>query len=316
MSRTAISAALLLFLPLTVLPAACRERGNARDVLRSDESARGLDLALQGDTAAATFQDTALSTPPTVEPAPEPPPRRAAAPRRPRPYTPPREYAPPPRPYTPPREYTPPPRPRPRAQPRVRYEPTEPAPRPARAAAPARVAGASSATLATGAQFAVTLNETLGTDRDQPGDGFTATVEQSVLGDDGEVIIPAGATVHGRVTQVSKSDHVGEAAVISLAFESVSFGGRSYPLQATVVDAHPQRVTRNSVRRTAERAAAGAAAGAILSKIFGRSGAKGAILGAATGTAIAMGTADVDAVLQQGSRVVIRTDAPVTVARR
>ncbi len=306
MSRTAFSAALLLFLPLTVLPAACGDRGQDRDALRADDSARGLDLALQGDTATATFKDTALSANPTVEPAPEPPPQAAPAP------------APRPRPYARPRVYTPPPRPRevqPRERPQPTYAPAPVAEAPAPGPGP-RDMGPSSATLGTGAQFAVSLNQQLGTDRNQPGDGFSATVEQAVVDGSGNVIIPAGATVHGRVTAVSKSNHVGEAAVISLAFESVSFGGHSYPLQATVVEAHPQRVTRNSVQRTAGQAAAGAAAGAILGKIFGKSSVKGAVLGAAAGTAIAMGTADVDAVLQQGSRVVIRTDAPVTVATR
>jgi len=300
MSRTAISAALLLFLPLTVLPAACGDRSQDRDALRNDEGTRGLDLALQGDTAVATFKDTALAAPATAEPAPDAPPQpepRPAPVRRPRPYTPPRVYTPRPRPQAPPRAEAP--------LPVADVGP-----------APAREAGPSNATLGTGVQFAVTLNQQLGTDHNQPGDGFSATVEQAVMGENGQVVIPAGATVHGRVTAVSRSNHVGEAAVISLAFESVSIGGRSYPLQATVVDAHPQRVTRNSVGRTAERAAAGAAAGAILGKIFGKSSIKGAVLGAATGTAIAMGTADVDAVLQQGSRVVIRTDAPVTVATR
>ncbi len=305
MSRTAISAALLLFLPLTVLPAACGDRGQDRDALRADDGARGLDLALQGDTAAATFKDTALSATPTAEPAPEPPPQTA-----------PPAPAPRPRPYARPRVYTPPPRPR-EVEPRVRPEPSY-APAPvAEAPAPGpREVGPSNATLGTGAQFAVTLNQQLGTDTNQPGDGFTATVEQAVVDGSGNVIIPAGATVHGRVTAVSKSNHVGEAAVLSLAFESVSFGGHSYPMQATVVEAHPQRVTRNSVQRTAGQAAAGAAAGAILGKIFGKSSIKGAVLGAAAGTAIAMGTADVDAVLREGSRVVIRTDAPVTVATR
>jgi len=304
MSRTTISAALLLLLPVTVLPAACGNRGQDRDALRSDEAARGLDLALQGDTATATFKDTALNATPTADPTPEPSPQAAPAPRRTQP-----------RPQE--REYTPPPRPRPQAQPRVRYEPTAPAPvAEAPAAAPAPAAGPSSATLGTGAQFAVTLNSTLATDQNQPGDAFSATVEQAVLGANGEVVIPAGATVHGRITALSRSNRVGETAVMNLAFESISFGGKSYPLQATVVEAHPQRVTHNSVQRTAGQAAAGAAAGAILGRILGSSSVKGAVLGAAAGTAIAMGTADVDAVLSQGSRVVIRTDAPVTVATR
>ena len=301
MARMPISATLLLVLPLALASAACGDRGNNREALRGDESSRDLNLALQGDTAAATFQDTALSSAPAPQPAPQP-----EAPPAPRPR---------PR-YDAPRVYTPPPSP----QPRVRNPAPAPAPAPAATAeAPAAsrdATGGSMGTLGTGSQFAITLNQALGTDRNAPGDAFTATVQQAVLGENGEVVIPAGATVHGRVTAVEKSDHVGEAAVIKLAFESISMGGRSYPLQATVVEANPQRVTRNTVGRTAGRAAAGAAAGVVLGKIFGKSSVKGAIIGAAAGTAIAMGTADVDAVLQQGSRVVIRTDAPVTVATR
>jgi hypothetical protein len=38
-------------------------------------------------------------------------------------------------------------------------------------------------------------------------------------------------------------------------------------------------------------------------------------VGAAAGTAIAMGTADVDAVLREGSPMVIRLNAPVFVER-
>ena len=214
-----------------------------------------------------------------------------------------------------PRVYAPPPR---RQTPRRVEQPSysEPAEAPAPAPGPARDVGGSMGTVPGGSTFAVTLNQTLSTDKNAAGDGFTATVEQAVRGENGEVLIPAGATVHGRVTAVSKSNHVGEAAMISLAFESVTVNGRTYPMQATVEEAHPQRVTTNSVGRTAEHAAAGAAAGAILSKILGKSGTKGAILGAAAGTAIAMGSADVNAVLQQGSRVVIRTTGPVSVASR
>ncbi len=304
MSRTAFSAALLLILPLAALPAACGDRGQNRDALRSDEQGRDLNLALQGDSAPATFKDTALSAEPRAERTPEPPPPEATPSPRPSPAP------------TRPRVYTPPPR---RQTPRrVEQQPTysAPAEAPAPAPGPAREPGGSMGTVPGGSTFGVTLNQTLSTETNSVGDGFTATVEDAVRGENGEVLIPAGATVHGRVTAVSKSNHIGEAAMISLAFESVTVNGRTYPMQATVEEAHPQRVTQNTVKRTAEHAAAGAAAGAILSKILGKSGTKGAILGAAAGTAIAMGSADVNAVLQQGSRVVIRTTGPVSVASR
>ena len=125
------------------------------------------------------------------------------------------------------------------------------------------------------------------------------------MGPDGSVLIPSGATVRGRVTAVDKSDNVGDMAVIKLAFETISFGGRSYPLQATVVEANPERRTRTTAKESAAKVAVGAAAGALLGQVLGKSTEstlKGAAVGAAAGTAIAMGTADVNAVLPSGSR--------------
>jgi hypothetical protein len=175
-----------------------------------------------------------------------------------------------------------------------------------------------SRSVATGTNIALTLNETLSTETNQVGDAFTATVQQAITDANGNVVIPAGATVRGRVTQVQKSGRVGETAVLNLAFESVSFGGNSYPLDASVVQANPQRKSRESTGEQVGKAAAGAAAGAILGRVLGKSTGstiKGAVIGAAAGTAIAMGTADVDAVLPAGSTMIIRVDAPVTVTR-
>lgn len=271
MARTYHWAALLLLLPLGVLPAACGgDDEDERAALEEEELERELDLALQGDSGPATFEDTAVG----VEPAATPGPRAAA--------------------------------PRPTA--RTRAPTAEPAPRPRTA----------TASVPAGTTFAVRLNQTLSTQTNQPGDGFSATLSDPIITADGTVLIPSGATVRGRVTAVDKSDRVGETAVIKLAFESISFGGRSYDLRATVVEANPERRTRTSKTESAAKVAAGAAAGAILGQVLGKdteSTLKGAAIGAAAGTAIAMGTADVDAVLPAGSRMVIRLDAPITVQR-
>ncbi len=292
MSRKIIPAALLILLPLAALPAACGKSQDEKSALKSDELDRDLNLALQKDSTPATFEDTALTgteaapppaaTPPRPEPRPQPPVRREPAPRR-----------------------TPTPAPQTRS--------TAPTPQPAPAPAPA------TASVGTGTSMAVLLDQTLSTQTNNPGDAFTAHLSQPVLAGDGSVLIPAGAVVHGRVTGVDKSNHVGQMAVMKIAFESISFDGHTYPLQATVTEANPQRHTRQSTAQQAGKVAVGAAAGAILGKVLGHSTGstvKGAVIGAAAGTAIAMGTADVDAVLPQGSRVVIRTDEPIEVARR
>ena len=279
-------AAWLLLLPLAVMPVACGSDGDERDALREDELERELDLALQGDTVPGTFQDSAVGVEPEPEPGPAPTPRRVEQPRAPQ------------------RTPTPTPQPAPR-----REEPTP---------APAPQPRAVTSTVAMGTTMSLTLNETLSTDRNQVGDAFTATLQSPLTDSDGTVLIPAGAQVRGRLTQVNKSGHVGETGVIALAFEAVSFGGRSYPMDATVIRANPERRNRTSTQEQAAKVAAGAAAGAVIGRILGkdtRSTLKGAVVGAAAGTAIAMGTADVDVVLPAGSEMQVRLDSPIEIRR-
>ncbi len=281
MSKLHLRFGALLALPLALSIAACGG-DNDRAALEQDELGRELDLALQGDSAAATFEDTAVAPP--VTPPPPPPPARQPPPR--------------------PRATTPPAPP--------------PAPPPALPPAPPPAPRTVMSTASVGTNVALRLEEELSTERNQIGDAFTATVTEPVYGTNGEIVIPAGARIRGRVTQVQKSGRAGETAVLGLGFETVTFGGESYPLDATVVQANPERVSRSSTGETAGKVAAGAAAGAILGRILGKD-TKGAIIGgavgAAAGTAIAMGTADVDAVLRAGSSMTIRLDSPVTVEK-
>jgi len=290
MSFRNLRAAWLLALPLALMPVACGggDEADERAALREDELDRALDLALQGDTAAGVFQDTTASVEPVPEPGPAPAPQRTPQPRAPQPR---------------------PPVTAPRPDPEPRRE--EPAPR---APQPRVVVS----TVAMGTTMSLRLDETLSTERNKVGDSFSATLASSITDGSGNVIVPAGATVRGRLTQVNKSGRVGETGVISLAFESVSFGGRSYPLDATVVQANPQRSNRTSTQEQVAKVAAGAAAGAILGRVIGkdtRSTIGGAVVGAAAGTAIAMGTADVDVVLPAGSAMTIRVDSPIEIRR-
>ena len=275
-------AALLLVLPLALAPVAC---GDDNRAAQEEELDRDLDLALQGDST-VVFEDTAAGMAPTEDPVP-------------------------PQPNPSPRPTTRRPDPNPRPSPTPSRVNNTPAPRPS---APRTVSNTASA----GTTFAITLNETLSTGTNTPGDGFTATLAEPILDADGDVVVPAGATVRGRVTGVNKSGNVGQTAVISLAFESISYGGKSYPLEATVIEANPERKTRQSAGTQAGKVAAGAAAGAVIGRVLGKSTSstlKGAVIGAAAGTAIAMGTADVDAVLRSGSTMRVRLDAPITVRR-
>ena len=276
MEHRKLTAIMLCAIPLALAPAACGDGEIDRSALEDEEIDRELDMALQGDTIPATFEDTAVGEAPQPEPD-----RQAEAPRR-----------------TTPSQTTTPPRreePRPTPQPRTVTR-----------------------SVPTGTTFAIRMNEELSTQNTQAGDAFTATLSDPIVDADGTVLVPAGATVRGRVTAVSASGRVGQTAAIKLAFEAVSFGGESYPLQASVQRADVQTKTRTSAGQTAGKVAAGAAAGAILGQVLGKnteSTLKGAAIGAAAGTAIAMGTQDVDAVLPAGAEVLIRLDQPITITR-
>ena len=277
-------AALLLLLPLATLPVACGD-SDKRDAVQDEELDRDLDLALNGDSSAGVFEDTTAGMAPDEETPPQPAPTY--------------------RPSTRSRSNTPAPAP-------VRRT-TDRTPAPA-TSAPRTVTSSA----AVGTTFAISLNETLSTKTSQVGDAFTATLQDPIMDTDGNVLIPAGATVRGRVTQVQKSGDVTKTAVIGLAFESISYNGKSYPLDATVIEAHPEKTTRQSAGTQAGKVAAGAAAGAVIGKVLGKSTSstiKGAVIGAAAGTAVAMGTADVDAVLRSGSTVRARLDSPISVRR-
>jgi hypothetical protein len=274
----------MLAAPLGLLTAACGDDTDDRAALEEDELTRDLDLALQGDTLPTTFEDTATQSPapgPDAQaPAPAPiqqPPRQTPAPR--------------PQPQQPQRE-------EPRQEPE-RREPTT-----VTRSAPS------------GTTIALRLNETLSTERNSVGDGFTATVTQAVRAADGTVLIPEGAIVRGRVTGVQASTRAGQTAMMKVAYESISWGGRSYDLNATLVEAPVQRDQRTSRGEQAATIGAAAAAGAILGQVIGRdreATLAGAAIGAAAGTAIALGTADVDAVMAAGGRMVIRLDSPISV---
>lgn len=280
-------AVIAFMLPLAILPVACKDKTTDQNAVQDQQLDRDLNLALKGDSSQGVFEDTTQGLAPDnsgdVQPAPTP------------------------------RPITRRPNPQPRPAPVRRTTERTPAPAPTRNA-PRTV----TSTAPAGTTFAVTLNETLSTDRNTPGDGFTATLQEPIVDSDGNVLVPSGATVRGRVTSVKKSGNVGQTAVINVAFESVSFGGKSYPLDATVIEANPERHTRQSTQQQAGKVAAGAAAGAVIGRVLGKdtkSTIKGAVIGAAAGTAVAMGTSDVDAVLRQGSTMRIRLDGPITVRR-
>jgi hypothetical protein len=293
MTPRTLAAAALLALPLSTLLVACDRRGedtSAKQALEQRALERDLDLALRPDSQprlelkdVPATAETAAPDAPAVAP---PPP--AAEPRR--------EAPPPARPRTPPV---------PRREPAPAQPDPEPAPAP-------RGPEYSTRTAVAGQTFGVSFDRQV-SGRSDVGSTFTATLTDALVDDLGRTVIPAGATVTGRVDGAQRGR-------LGLTFTSVSYGGNQYAIDASVVTNPPTRqINLDSRGERVAKVAAPAAAGAVIGRVIGRNrrGAViGAVIGAAAGAATAGATANVDTVVDPGSTATIRLDGPVSVRRR
>jgi hypothetical protein len=173
--------------------------------------------------------------------------------------------------------------------------------------------GGAAGTIAAGTSLTLRSNERICTNTNHVGQTFTATLANSVTGSNG-ASIPAGATVTLEVTTLKRSENANDKIVMEFAVRSVNFGGKSYPVSASVADAQVDRVKGPS--KDAQKVAIGAGIGAIAGQILGRS-TKGTIIGAAAGAAagagVAAGTANYDGCVPDGGNIVVTLNSPLQV---
>jgi methyl coenzyme M reductase alpha subunit len=143
----------------------------------------------------------------------------------------------------------------------------------------------------------------------------TATVQNAVTGSNGATI-PAGATVNMTVTALKRSENSNDKIVMEFAVNSVSFNGRTYPIEATVTSAAVNRVKDQPTDKTVQKVGIGAAVGAIAGRIIGGSTKAtviGGAAGAAAGAATAAATANYQGCIDAGGSIVLTLTAPATV---
>lgn len=147
------------------------------------------------------------------------------------------------------------------------------------------------------------------------GDHVSATLDNTVSGSNG-AMIPAGATVNLTVTRMKRSENSNDPIVMEFAVNSVSFGGHTYPIDATVTSAAVNRVRDQPQSKDIQKVGIGAIVGAIAGKIIGKS-TKGAVIGgaagAAAGAAAASATANYQGCIDSGGSMVISLTGPATV---
>jgi hypothetical protein len=226
---------------------------------------------------------------PPVEPAPAAPPPAAPASAPPPPPAEPQAQVPPPAPaiLNPPSE-------------------TETAPPPPRT--PQTV------TIPAGALLSVRLGETLSSGKSQPGDTFSATLDQPLVVE-GFVIGERGARVQGKVLESEKAGRLTgvSSLVIHLTRLHTSDG------QEIVIDTAPfHKEGPSSKGEDVKKIGAGAVIGAAIGAIAG--GGKGAAIGAGVGGAAGTGTAAATrgkpTELPVETRLTFRLQQPVTITER
>jgi hypothetical protein len=182
---------------------------------------------------------------------------------------------------------------------------TTPAPAPARER---------TGSIASGTTIDLTSNEKICTNTNKVDDHVIATTSQTVTGSNG-VAIPAGATVDMTVTQLKRSENVRDPVVMTFRVNSISFGGKTYTVNAHIASADVTKIRDESKGKDVQKVAIGAAAGAIAGRILGKSTKAtviGGAAGAAAGAGVAATTANFQGCINQGAKIVVTLDNELT----
>ena len=218
---------------------------------------------------------------------------------------------------------TPRPRPKP-ATPKPQPAPPKPAPAPEPTTTPngngvekgTGAAERATGVIAAGTTMKLDAASSVCTNTSKVGDRFTATVADAVTGTNG-VTIPSGADVTLELTELKRSENTNDQITMGFRVISVSFGGKTFPLDADVQTATIDRVRASSKGNDAKKVAGGAAVGAIIGQVLGKN-KKGTIIGAATGAAAgaaaAAATANYEGCVNTGADIVVKLNASLTIA--
>jgi hypothetical protein len=175
--------------------------------------------------------------------------------------------------------------------------------------------GGAVGTIAAGATLTSHANSRICTNTNAVGDHVTATLDNAVSGSNGATI-PAGATLNLTVTRLKRSENSNDPIVMEFAVNSVTFSGRTYPIDGTVTSAAVDRVKDQPQSKDVQKVAVGAVAGAIAGRILGHSTKAtviGGAAGAAAGAAAASATANYQGCVPSGGAIVVRLTSPATV---
>jgi hypothetical protein len=137
-------------------------------------------------------------------------------------------------------------------------------------------------TIDNGALLRIRINQTLDSDRTQPGTRFDGVVVNDVAAG-GAVAIPRGATVQGTVVDAKSSGALKGRGELSLQLTQVTLGGQTFPIVSDVWAHNGGDKAVQSVNSTIIGGGLGALVGAAAG------GGAGAAIGAGVGGALGLG---------------------------
>lgn len=206
-------------------------------------------------------------------------------------------------------------------RPKPRVEPPPPPPEPVEEPAPETSAPAEAdvlppplpiPTARAGTAFGISVTQAISTRHNRAGDPVRGTVQEDVRDADGNVVIPRGALLRGRVSELEQPDDANPSGRMRLRFTSVEFGGTTHPIEAEASDLPTTRTRRGNAAGDAAKVGAGAVIGGILGNVIGGN-KKGTIIGAGAGAAagaIAASARDWDINLNVAAPIFCTVTAP------
>jgi hypothetical protein len=169
-----------------------------------------------------------------------------------------------------------------------------------------------SLTIPAGTIVAVRVNQWISSDRNLPGDGFNASLDQPVVVD-GLVVARRGQLVMGRVSEAQRARHGGTSKLGVELKELTLVDGQQLPVQTELLQ---NSVRNGSTGRDAATIGTTAGLGALIGGAAGGGDGVGvgAVIGATAGVLGVMATPGRPTVIQPESLLTFRLQSPVTVS--
>lgn len=144
--------------------------------------------------------------------------------------------------------------------------------------------------LKAGEKFRARINQELNSKTSRVGDTFTVTVVDNMYAQGGELLIPDGSIINGKVTEVRAAKRGGDPGIIDVVFTSVKLPNqKTYAINGTLTDLSADAKSDDEGQVSGDKMknrkiifiGGGAAGGAIIGAIAG--GGKGSIIGGIIG---------------------------------